>query len=454
MFSIGIPAQAQTSEQMSAILDRLARIEAQNRELQAELQQLRAELQAARIGAGEPTPGPAGLPEPPPPASQASIEQRLEVQENRTAEQASTKVEAAHRFPIRVTGMALFNAFLNSRGSGGFEYPTIAYSGGDKSGGATLRQTVIGLDYSGPRTFAGGAISGSLRLDFLGSSGSGLDQALRLRTGIVRMDWKDRAFVVGVDKPLISPREPESFAQVAVSPLSGAGNLWFWSPQARFEQDFAVNDNSGVRVQAGIIQTRESYGAQPGGYSGSTQSTAYYEPARPGFEGRIEYFAGAVRRIEVAAGIHRSISHVAGFSVPSDVYSLDWMTKASRLEFTGAMFFGRNVAPLGTGAIRQGYVLSTSGVPSAVHTAGGWAQLKYRIRAPLWVNLFSGQQDDRNSDLLKGSIGKNLVWGANVFYRLAPNVLASFEASQTRTSYMGRGMLLTNHYDLAFGYLF
>jgi hypothetical protein len=168
----------------------------------------------------------------------------------------------------------------------------------------------------------------------------------------------------------------------------------------------------------------------------------------------LEYFAGAVRRIEVAAGIHRSISHVAGFSVPSDVYSLDWMTKASRLEFTGAMFFGRNVAPLGTGAIRQGYVLSTSGVPSAVHTAGGWAQLKYRIRAPLWVNLFSGQQDDRNSDLLKGSIGKNLVWGANVFYRLAPNVLASFEASQTRTSYMGRGMLLTNHYDLAFGYLF
>jgi hypothetical protein len=33
-------------------------------------------------------------------------------------------------------------------------------------------------------------------------------------------------------------------------------------------------------------------------------------------------------------------------------------------------------------------------------------------------------------------------------------VLASFEASQTRTNYISGGTLLNNHYDLAFAYLF
>jgi hypothetical protein len=72
----------------------------------------------------------------------------------------------------------------------------------------------------------------------------------------------------------------------------------------------------------------------------------------------------------------------------------------------------------------------------------------------LWFNLFSGQQNDDASDLPRGSIGRNLVYGANFFYRLAPNVLASFEASQIRTSYLGNGTLLNNHYDLALAYLF
>ncbi len=446
----GTPARAQGSPEMRAILDRLDRIEAQNRELVAEIRELKSELETARNGGSVPQP------EADQTAAQSSLEQRVEVQESRTAEQASTKVEAAHRFPIRVTGMALFNTFYNSQGSGGFEYPTIAYTGRDKSGGATLRQTVIGLDYNGPRTFAGGAVSGSLRMDFLGSGGSGLDQALRLRTGTIRIDWKNRSLMGGVDKPLISAREPESLAQVGVSPLSGAGNLWLWSPQARLEQDFRFSDETGVRAQASIIQTRENYGVQASQYLTGAQSTAYYEPARPGVEGRIEFFSGSdARRIELATGIHHSVSHVAGVSVPSDVYTLDWMARPWHvLELTGTAFVGQNVTPLGTGAIRQGYVIPTSGIPSAVHSRGGWAQLTYRIRPVFWVNAFSGQQDDRDSDLLRGGIGKNVAWGGNVFYRLAPNVLASFEASQTRTTYIGRGIVLTNHYDLALGYLF
>jgi hypothetical protein len=39
-------------------------------------------------------------------------------------------------------------------------------------------------------------------------------------------------------------------------------------------------------------------------------------------------------------------------------------------------------------------------------------------------------------------------------YKLAPNVLAALEASQTRMEYLGSLLRLNNHYDLALAYLF
>jgi hypothetical protein len=172
-------------------------------------------------------------------------------------------------------------------------------------------------------------------------------------------------------------------------------------------------------------------------------------------EARIEFSHGTDRRIEIAPGFHHSVSHVEESSVPSDVYTVDWLLRPARLlEFTGEAFAGRNVAPLGTGGLHQGIVVKRYGPASPVHSRGGWGQLTLRAAPRLWFNVFSGQQDDRNSDLPKGGIGKNLAYGANVFFRLAPNVLTSFEASQTRTSYISALTLRSNHYDLAFAYLF
>ncbi len=47
-----------------------------------------------------------------------------------------------------------------------------------------------------------------------------------------------------------------------------------------------------------------------------------------------------------------------------------------------------------------------------------------------------------------------LQYGANLFYRIAPNVIFGPEISQLRTLYLANGTRLTNHYDLALGYLF
>ena len=69
-------------------------------------------------------------------------------------------------------------------------------------------------------------------------------------------------------------------------------------------------------------------------------------------------------------------------------------------------------------------------------------------------HFFTGQQDDNRSDLDAGLIGKNLLFGGNLYYHLAPNVILAWETTQLRTTYIGQGMRINNHYDLALAYLF
>src|ERR1017187_5103304 len=191
--SIG-PAWTQASPELRQILERLDRLESQNRALTAEVQALREEL-AARGGQPGPAPGAQPGQEPAVDAAAPALEERLEIQETRTAEQAETKVESAHRLPFRISGMALFNTYFNSNGGGGgARYPTTVVAGQPASGGATFRQSIVGLDYSGPHTFGDGKITGSLRLDLFGRSGTGSDQFVRLRTASLAVDWKTRSF--------------------------------------------------------------------------------------------------------------------------------------------------------------------------------------------------------------------------------------------------------------------
>ena len=67
------------------------------------------------------------------------------------------------------------------------------------------------------------------------------------------------------------------------------------------------------------------------------------------------------------------------------------------LEFTGAYFRGQNVAPLGTGLIRQGFTIY-DGQARAINSQGGWGQLTIHAARRLDFHLFTGQQDDQNSD--------------------------------------------------------
>lgn len=427
----GMLAAQTSAPEIPQILDRLNRLEEQNRALSEEVRQLRQELAAAH---GQP--GPAA----------PSVEEKVAVNDSRIEEMAQSKVEASQRFPIRITGMALFNGFLNSAGSGGDRYPTFAWPGRQSSGGGSFYQTTLGLEYSGPQAFLGGKVHGSVYMDFAGGSGTPLDLGFRLRTGEIQIDWTDRSLMAGVQSPIFAPRQPTSLAQVEVPALAGAGNLWLWLPQVRFEQKIRLSDTSGVRAQVGVVQTAEMQLYQQGPHSP--------EPARPGIEGRFQFYHGATdgRRIEIAPGFHSSITHVAGSSVSSNLFSLDWFTNPwQKLEFTGAFFSGQNVGPVGG---ITGYTVLPTGIAIPVHSKGGWGQLTLLATPRLSFHIFSGLEDGRTVDLSPYAIGRNWLYGANFFYRLAPNVLVGVEASQARTAYIDSRLRLNNHYDLALAYLF
>ncbi len=429
-------ARAQNTPEMREVLSRLERIEKNNQELTDEVRSLRQQLAALRT----PTEAPA-----------VPTEDRLEVQHARVEELAQAKVEASQKFPIRITGMALFNAYVNGRHNNEAENPVVAsLLPGDATGGGTLRQSTIGLLFNGPGTFAGGKVSGSFYMDFFGGSTASLNHLVRLRTAAINLDWTNTSIKIGQDKPIISPREPDSLAQVGVSPLTAAGNPWLWQPQVRIEQRFALGRDGGLRAQVGVFQTS---------LFNSTGDPSTYIPSgeysRPGAEGRLELWRGwgESGRIEIAGGIHVNRNRVGLVSVPSNVYSVDWLFRPlAKLEFSGMFFHGRNVTTLG--ALRPGFTLLPYGRVIPVRSSGGWGQMRIPITARLAFNIYGGEQTNREPDLLRGNIGTNLAYFSNVMYRLAPNVIVSLEGGQVRTTYSRVGTRLNDHYDLAIAYLF
>ncbi len=434
---------AQAAPELTDILHRLDRLERENRALSEEVRALRADLAAAQLPKAASDPVSAQAAPSNAPAPVATVDERLDIQQQRIDEQAQTKVESSQRFPIRLTGMALFNAFMNSKQSGGADYPILASDTGARTAGATLRQTIVGLEFHGPATVWGGRVHGSIYMDFFAGAS---DQFMRLRTGSVGIDWNSRSVTVGIDKPIFNGREPSSLAQVGVSPLTGAGNLYEWLPQIRAEQDFHFGRSTGLRAVLGVVQTKEI-----GPYMGPN---AVPEPSRPGLEGRFAFFHSLdeERRLEIAPGFHTSTTHAQGVSIPSSLFSVDWFFNPwRRVEFTGAFYTGQNVAHLGTGT-GQGFEMEPNDL-CIVESRGGWGQITVHALKRLDLHFFSGQVNDSNAVGL-GAIRKNLLYGGNAYFHLAPNVLLGLEATQLRTVFTSRETRINNHYDLALAYLF
>ena len=441
-FVLAFSAAGQTAPDMAKVLERLDKLEQENRELQTEIRLLRSELHGTPLAAAPA----ASEPEP----AEAPVTERLAVLESKTADLAQTRVESTQRMPISVTGMVLFNAYRNGRLGGPLQHPiTAGLTPGASTSGATFRQTVLGLKFQGPQLPGGGKASGNVYLDFFSGNTNPNNNIFRIRLATLDLAWKNTTVTVGQDKPINAPREPTSLAQVGFGPLTGSGNLWNWNPQARIEQRFLLGKDTGIRAQAGVFETSEVYPA-----NNPLVFSASLERFRPAWQGRLEFFHGPeTRRFEIAPGFSLSDSHVAGRTASSRIFSVDWLIRPVQLvEFSGAFFRGTNAA--GLGSLRQGFTVSPTGGVTPVHVTAGWSQIKIYASNKLSLHFYGGQEYDKARDLATGSVTRNIQYAGNAVYKLAPNVLAAFEASQTRTTYLPFGLRLVNHYDLALGYLF
>ena len=439
-------ARAQQDSEIRQILERLDRLERQNAELRAQVQDLRKQLASTSI------------PEAPSAESVEKLADTVAVQANRIEEQAQSKVESVQRFPIRITGMLLFNAFSNSRSEGAYYSPVATSDASAHAAGGTLSQSILGLEFFGPGTFLGGKIRGNVQMDFYPYAGgyaatpaASAENNLtpRLRTGSLVIDWGSRSLTVGREKPLVAPRDPDSLAQVGLPPLSGAGNLWEWQPQIRLEQNFHISPGNTVTAQAALFSTRET----------NTQIAdslaARIEPARPGWEGRAQFAhrRGDEPYFEFAPGFHYSVTHVAGESIESRLVTLDGLFRPVHLvELSGAFFGGQNAA--GLGGLGPGFRVTPAGDAYAVNSRGGWLQLALFPTQRLTLHFFGGAQVNRRSDLIGYYPQSNISVAANIYYRLAPNVFLAFEAAQARTTWTSGTTHLRNHYDLALAYMF
>ena len=331
--------------------------------------------------------------------------------------------------------MALFNTFLKLEFRERAQIPDLCTPpAASTPPGRPSARPPSAWNTAGPARSAAAKCAAPCFMDFFGGTGRTLDQAVRLRTAVHRHR---------LEQPIVGGRNRKAAHLAARSGLARAGRRL---SAFRRRQPLAV-DPAGARraaIAPGQRQLRCAPRSPPSKPARTSPARAIrptlppMKAGAPASKAASNSRSGEERRIEIAPGFHRSVSHAAGTSVPSNIFSIDWLPRplaAARIQ--GNILHRAERGAAGHRRLSPGlYSLRPlwSGAPLAAAAAGPSSRCAPAPR--LSFHLFSGVQDDRNSDLTAGGVGRNLVYGANFYYRLAPNVLASFEASQARTSYV------------------
>ena len=308
----------------------------------------------------------------------------------------SSKVEAAEHFPLKLSGLVLMNSYPlrrphRRRGpAAGLGAPGASQHNPPAAPSATPSWH---FSTPAPKGLWGAQVTGKLQLDLFGGTLNTQNQLARIRTADVSLNWTSRSLTFAIDKPIFSPREPDSLSQLGIPLLANSGNLWLWQPQVRYEERIQFTDTTGLRARLGVYQTNETLAAVPAGVKLS--------PSRPAFQGRFEFFHNTRtgRRFELAPGFHLSRSQVAGSGVTSYAASLDWLVPvAPRVDWTGFAFTGQDLTGLGIAGIHQAFTLRPGSV-LPVRSRGGWTQVTLHASTRVDLNLLGGLQDDFNRDL-------------------------------------------------------
>jgi len=398
----------------------------------------------------------------------STLEESSDLLTSKLDDQYQTKVEAASKYRLRLSGIVLLNLFsnrgyLDTQSVPTWALPEIPNVSG-QTFGASMRQSEIGLEVFGPH-FLGARTSANLQLDFAGGSpnvpnGANFGLA-RLRIASMRLDWKNTSIVAGQDNAFFSPLSPTSFASLAVPAFSYAGNLWGWIPQLRIEHRFNLSEGQSIMLQGGIMDNVT--GELPANFEPFAQ--AGESSGQPAYAGRMAWTRSifGMPLTLGAAGYYGRQSWGFDHKVDGWAAMTDWSVPLTRrVSLTGEFYRGRAIGGLG-GAVGRSVLLSDEGTRvSALNSVGGWSQLKFSATSKLEFNggfgvdnPFAG--DVRGFPLSPGfpaPLLQNRSSLLNVIYRPRSDLLFSGEYRHLRTFDIDAASPTADQLNLIMGILF
>jgi hypothetical protein len=405
-------------------------------ELRKGLEELRNQVQA-----GQPSPNDATAAIAP---TVEAADQDTSFLASKVTELHQDKVESASKYPVKLSGLVLFNSYLDNGNLDAEDLPSLAFpkTPGFANGsiGATMTQTLLGLEVTGPTLF-GAKSSADVSIDFAGGSPTtafGVTAGLlRLRTANVRLDWENTTLNIGQEGLFFSPLSPTSYATLKEPALAWSGNLWVWTPQIEMEHRYKLDAASSLVLQGGLLDplTEE---APP--FEGSI--------ATAGEASRVPAIAGRVALDRSSAAHHPFVIGFGGYHALQrydafrqiDSWTLNTDVKVqfgSYVQLSGEWYEGQAVGGLGGGVWTSWVFPDPSNPHAAIHalrSTGGWAQLKIIPATRFEINSALGQDENFGRDLHFfpipftdygfGALEKNRTAFLNVIYK--PNSVLLF----------------------------
>jgi hypothetical protein len=433
------PSNAQLNQELQQTRAELAGSKREIEELRRSLEDLRKQLQMGHMA--EISPDPNQQP------SSAIADQDTAFLAEKIKEMHQDKVESASKYPVTLSGIVLFNSYWNKGIVDIQDLPNLALPNfpGDSSPGvgATLRQTILGIEAHGPR-FLGARTSAGAQVDFAGGSPTtdfGVVAGLvRLRTASINLDWSHTSLAIGQDSLFFSPLSPTSFATLSEPAMSWSGNLWVWTPGITLTHRLFLNDSSSFELQGGILDplTEEVPVFQ------GRNSTAGEASRAPAIAGRIAFDRSKDASVPFTIGFggYRANQQYQGFPVVASwTVNSDFMLSLGKhLQFSGEAYTGQAVGGLG-GGIWSSVVFPEANSPytaiQPLRSVGGWAQAKVIPASGFEINTAFGQDENYGDDLrafaVPFTVGgfpamqKNRTEFVNFIYKPASALLFSLE---------------------------
>ena len=502
ILSAQVTGSESVPEQIQKLTDAMARTQAQLEQSQHQLDELRRQLaalqrqmsqsvpQSASNATAQPPSGapPATSPKTTPPATASAIEdlhERQALQESQLATLDQTKVESESKYPVKITGLLLLNGFVNTGAVDMAATPTVALPGSGSSG-ASVRQTVLGLDARGPHLF-GARSYADLRVDFDGSQASSAatiysgyynanTTLLRLRTAHAVLQWDHTKAYFSLDRPIFNPDTPTSLTAVAVPSLAWSGNLWTWNPQVGVTQDLEFAGSRAVRLQAALVDVGDaplsplipSSGTAPAILPPTTAEQSRW----PGVEARVALLSSKPDDEGSHFGIggyfapHRSSLLEHGFN--SWAATLDTrLLLPAHFELTANFYRGQALGGLGGGAFKDfAYRVdpdSGNYYFRPLDDVGGWAQLKEKLSERVELNAAYGMDNVFADELLRYAVpggtmyqnlSRNRTYTGNVIYSPSAYLLFSLEFRHLESFSVADPSAGSNVIGLGAGYKF